>query len=274
MDIPTFETKEQLFKHLIDNKKELMSLKKAVTKQADSFFASPTLFSTHREKATKAESQEEISGLKLRLVINTTGILDSHNDVHIKGLWKKTLKEKKDLYLLQEHKLLFESIITDKVQASVKEYSWKDVGLNKEGNTEALIFDVELDEDRNPFMYKQYQKGYVKQHSVGMRYVDIHLCVNTDDKWAKEEKENWDKYISEVINKEQAEEQGYFWAVTQAKLIEGSAVVLGSNPITPTLTNDNDEPLKNTQQNKEDSREITINAKEVEDYLKQKLLQK
>ena len=107
-----------------------------------------------------------------------------------------------------------------------------------------------------------------------MRYVDIVLCVNTDEKWAKEEKENWDKYISEVIHKEQAEEQGYFWAVTQAKLIEGSAVVLGSNPITPTLTSKNDEPLKDTQQNKDDSREITINAKEIEDYLKLKLLQK
>lgn len=274
MDIPTFETKEQLFKHLIENKKELMSLKKAVTKQADSFFASPTLFSTHNEKATKSENQGEKNALKLRLVINTTGILDSHGDVHIKGLWKKTIKEKKDLYLLQEHKLLFESIITDKVQASTQDCFWKDLGLNEDGNTEALIFDVELDEDRNPFMYKQYQKGYVKQHSVGMRYVDMVLCVNTDAKWAKEEKENWDKYISEVINKEQAEEQGYFWAVTQAKLIEGSAVVLGSNPITPTLSNKNDEPLKDTQQNKDDSRAITINAKEIEDYLKLKLLQK
>ncbi|MBP8994402.1 MAG: hypothetical protein KBG30_11430 [Bacteroidales bacterium] len=87
MDIPTFETKEQLFKHLIENKKELMSLKKAVTKQADSFFASPTLFSSHNEKTTKSENQEIENVLKLRLVINTTGILDSHNDVHIKGLW-------------------------------------------------------------------------------------------------------------------------------------------------------------------------------------------
>ena len=274
MDIPTFETKEQLFKHLIENKKELMSLKKAATKQADSFSASPTLFSTHNGKTTKSENQETENAFKLRLVINTTGILDSHDDVHIKGLWKKTIKEKKDLYLLQEHKLLFESIITDKVQASTQDYSWKDLGINKDGSTEALIFDVELDEDRNPFMYKQYQKGYVKQHSVGMRYVDIVLCVNTDEKWAKEEKENWDKYISEVINKEEAEEQGYFWAVTQAKLIEGSAVVLGSNPITPTLSNKNDEPLKDTQQNKDDSRAITIDAKEFEDYLKLKLLQK
>ena len=271
MEIPNFSTKEQLFKHLIENKKELMSLKKAVTKQADSFFASPTLFSANNERATKSENQGVKNSLKLRLVINTTGILDSHGDVHIKGLWKKTIKEKKDLYLLQEHKLLFESIITDKVQASTQDYFWKDLGLNEDGNTEALIFDVELDEDRNPFMCKQYQKGYVKQHSVSMRYVDIVLCVNTDEKWAKEEKENWDKYISEVINKEQAEEQGYFWAVTQAKLIEGSAVVLGSNPITPTLTSKNDEPLQNTQQDNGYSREITINPKEIQDFILQTL---
>ena len=81
-------------------------------------------------------------------------------------------------------------------------------------------------------------------------------------------------FTGDNTGKEQAEEQGYFWAVTQAKLIEGSAVVLGSNPITPTLSNKNDEPLKDTQQNKDDSRAITINAKEIEDYLKLKLLQK
>jgi hypothetical protein len=59
-----------------------------------------------------------------------------------------------------------------------------------------------------------------------------------------EEKENWDKYIGKVANVEQAEEEGYFWAVTEAKIVEGSAVLFGSNRVTPTLSNNKtqDEP--------------------------------
>jgi len=271
MEIPNFSTKEQLFKHLVDNKKELMSLKKASTKNADSIYANPTIYVEHTDIANKQSNINSSDELKLRLVINTTGIMDSHSDVHIKGLWKKSIKEKKDLYLLQEHKLTFADIITDKVKASTKTYSWKDLGLDKDGETEALVFDVELDKERNEFMYKQYQKGYVKQHSVGMRYVELFLCVNSTEEWAKEEKENWDKYIVDVVNKTDAEEKGYFWAVTQAKLIEGSAVVLGSNPITPTLTSKNGEPLQNTQQDNGYSREITINPKEIQDFILQTL---
>jgi hypothetical protein len=37
-------------------------------------------------------------------------------------------------------------------------------------DTEALVFNVEIDKDRNDFMFNQYAKGYVKEHSVGMRY--------------------------------------------------------------------------------------------------------
>ena len=46
-----------------------------------------------------------------------------------------------------------------------------------------------------------------------------------------------------VINSEKALEQGYFFAVTEAKLKEVSCVIAGSNELTPTI-----EPLKNIQE--------------------------
>jgi hypothetical protein len=73
-------------------------------------------------------------------------------------------------------------------------------------------------------MFNQYAKGYVKEHSVGMRYVKLELAVNSDSKYEQEEKAIWDKYIDEIVNKVQIEEQSY-WAVSEAKAIEGSAVV-------------------------------------------------
>jgi hypothetical protein len=54
--------------------------------------------------------------------------------------------------------------------------------------TEALVFNVEIDKDRNDFMFNQYAKGYVKEHSVGMRYVKLELAVNSDSKYDAEEK--------------------------------------------------------------------------------------
>jgi hypothetical protein len=94
---------------------------------------------------------------------------------------------------------------------------------------------VEANKDRNPFMFEQYAKGFVKNHSVGMRYVKLELALNSESKWDVDEKEVWDKYIDEIANKEDAEAQGYFWAVHEAKIVEGSAVPVGSNKFTPTL---------------------------------------
>ena len=84
-------------------------------------------------------------------------------------------------------------------------------------------------------MFDMYRKGWVKQHSVGMRYVQLFMAINeSDDKYYREEYEVWEKYYPQVINQKDAEELGYFFAVTEAKVIEGSAVPLGSNWVTPT----------------------------------------
>jgi hypothetical protein len=205
--------------------------------------------------------------IQAELVINTTSLMDSHSDVHIKGIWKKSVKEIKKPYLLQEHRMKFDHIITDEVTASVKVMTWKELGFKFEGDTEALVFDAIISKNRNEFMFDQYAQGFVKEHSVGMRYVSLELAINSESKYDKEEKKVWDKYIDSIANKELAENQGYFWAITQAKIIEGSAVVKGSNFATPTISveavndtsaksnsNDDDktEPLKDTQNKQED----------------------
>jgi hypothetical protein len=82
-------------------------------------------------------------------------------------------------------------------------------------------------------MFEQYKQGFVTNHSVGMRYVKLDIAINDTD--YEKEKDYYDKYITQVINSDDAEKQGYFWVVTEAKAIEGSAVPMGSNPITPTI---------------------------------------
>lgn len=241
-----------IFKHLKDNKDALIAEKKFKVKQADSISYGVPLSdkSGNTIKSDVTDMSADIETIKATVVINTTNILDSHDDVHIPNIWNKSLKELKRVYLLQEHKMQFDKIITDKIKASVKNVSFASLGYPElKGNTQALIFECEIDSDRNEYMFEQYLKGYVQNHSIGMQYVQLFLCINSEEKYYREEKDNWDKYISQVANSERAIENGYFWAVTEAKIIEGSAVPIGSNYATPTIsvnTTQNIEAVDNT----------------------------
>lgn len=238
-DQMTFASKAELFKYLKDNQERLITEKMSTIKCADAISYIPYSVMVDKQSAEKTAENVQLllskDVLNVEVVINTTKLLDSHRDVHIDGLWTESLKKQRPLYHLQEHRKSFDAVISDNVQPSTKQIAWKDLGYNFEGKTEALVFASEIEKARNAFMFEQYARGYVKNHSVGMRYKQIFMCINSDDKYYATEKQNWDKYIEHVANKEEAEEQGgYFWAVTEAEVVEGSAVLFGSNYATPT----------------------------------------
>ena len=276
-DLSKYTTREELFKFMKDNKSLLIAEKKCSDKHADaiSYIEGYVTDKGDVVKAEPAVSADLLKkdSLRVKVVINTTNLMDSHSDVHMKGIWKKTVKEQKTVYLLQEHQMKFENVITDTVKASVKEFDWSELGFNFKGTTEALVFDAEISKDRNPFMFEQYAKGYVKEHSVGMRYVNLEMCVDSDEKYYQEEKAAWDKYYPEIANKEEADSRGYFWAVTEAKMVEGSAVVKGSNYATPTISvKEITEPSEDTQKDNEDSRQSdTIDLGEFKELISKHL---
>jgi hypothetical protein len=236
--IPAGLKGKDLFKYLVKNEDLIINAKKSVTKECDSVYAVPMQVDEKGNLVSKAEAEDIIPDqgkLKVVPVINTTNWLDSHGDVHIPGLWKKSLSDNKKngFYLLKSHGRQFEDIIAEECAGSTKNLSWKELGLDIPGVTEALIFNCIVDADRNEYMFEQYRKKRVKNHSVGMQYVKLLTCINDDE--YPVQKENWDKYIEMVANKDEAEDDGYFWAILEAKIMEGSAVVFGSNSITPTL---------------------------------------
>ena len=262
--IPEFNTKKELYNYLVTNKSKLIAQKKSAIKFTDGINFNNNFFDT-KTNAYKANNPvtEDVINLKVRVVMNTTNLMDSHKDVHMPGIWDKTLQENKMLMHVREHQSQkFDYIISDgdDLKAYVKYMDWSELGSSYSGQSQALIFDSEIKTARNPFMLEQYKKGYVKNHSVGMQYVKLVMCINDKDYGA--EFEAWEKYFPFVANSEDAEKTGYFWAVTEAKLSEGSAVVLGSNQVTPTLDNNlkNIEPLKNTQNNEpQNSTQIDYN---------------
>jgi len=234
-----FETKESLFKALVDNKKELISIKKSTTKNADAvsfgYLDTSVKIDTNKEDVqTQLQNPET---LNVKVVINTTNFLDSHNDLHVNGIWNKSVKDNATFLHLQEHERDFDKVITDTAKGYIQSMTWKKLGLPYEGKTEALIFESTIEKKRNEFMLNQYANGWVKNHSVGMRYVQMELAINTEAEYDKEYKALWNEFYPLIANKEVADERGYFWVVKEAKIIEGSAVVMGSNSATPTLEN-------------------------------------
>lgn len=258
-----FATKEELFKALKENKPSLISLKKSIEKRADSINYVNSINSDLTANKEENGTQTEVEKLQVKVIINTTNFIDSHNDLHINGIWNKSVSDNanKGFLHLQEHDRDFDKVISDNAKGYVESITWKSIGLPYSGKTEALIFDSIIEKKRNEFMFKQYSNGWVKNHSVGMRYVKIDLAINSESEWDKDEKELWDKYYPVVANKEVADERGYFWVVSEAKIIEGSAVVMGSNSATPTIsvenkpeadniTSEQEEPSNDTQTDK------------------------
>jgi len=257
MEIPQFNTTKELFDYLKANKELLIKSKKAAgLKKADPILVTSVDSGTEKSQTIDPDSTNKVT---VEVVINTTGIMDSHKDVHIPGLWTKSLKENKSILLLQEHKMDFDHMISDQVKAVANDVSWKDLGFRFKGQTQALTFIAEVEKAENESMFKRYARGTVKEHSVGMQYVKIALAINSEDEEYKEEFATWNKYIDQVVNQKDAEDNGYFWAVTEAKVVEGSAVLKGSNSFTPTLSVESsknieaaqststNEPLKDTR---------------------------
>ena len=243
MDRPTFKSNKERIDWLIANKSELIEMKRASLKFTD-LVTTPTNETTIKALNTSYKDDPTSGVIKRDIIANTYNWLDSHGDVHVGNTFGKSIDERANkVFHLHDHK----HEVTAKVGKfeSIQEVAvqWSDLGVNKQGNTTVLLAKSNIKEGYNKDVFKQYLEGEIDQHSVGMRYIKLDLAVNDED--YKEEYAEWNKYINEIGNKEEAEELGYFWAVKEAVLIEVSAVLMGSNELTPTI--ENIEPLKNTQ---------------------------
>ena len=237
-------------KELIERKAELIELKKAEVKTVKGGLTS--LSDCNFIKTDKVSGDSDIM-LKRTIVGNTYMWMDSHDDVHSKGVFTKSIKERqKSIFHLHDHKFEITAKVGEPTKIYEKELLWSDFGVEKAGSTIALLMDTEIFKDYNSKIFNEYKANRVTQHSVGMQYVKIDLAVNDDE--YEEEYKVWQDNIENIGNKELAEDKGYFWLVREAKLIEISAVLLGSNSLTPTLENkeavsdtSKTEPSKDTQ---------------------------
>ena len=257
-----FEDKEVMFAELLANKELIIKEKTSnILKSIDKGIA----IASNQEAIQKAiETNKELNIDKdfYYFVVNSSNILDSHGDMHVKGNWDKTVKEQqKKTYLVFDHQLKRSEIIAMKedIEMLTLDIPFSLIGKNYEGNSYVLVYKVHKDKIRNKEAKELLESGYSFEASVRMQYVKIDLAMDSNLKENAKEKENFDKYYSEIANKEDFETLSYFWVIKEAKNVqESSLVMFGSNPATglinenkeaDTITSSNEEPLKDTQEN-------------------------
>lgn len=234
-----FDSKAEMFAALKEDKEHIIGLKKAALKDTD-----PVMLHIRDKNAEKALSDPMPTdvGSMIYPVINSCNWLDSHGDVHIKGLWDVSLKDQAGkVYYIINHDLEIGSVIAypKDVEATVQDIAWREMGVDIDGTTQVLLYKVKLTSAANKDFLEAVKAGAPIQNSVRMRYIGMTLCIDDSSDDFKQEKANFDKYIKVVANRKDAEEQGYFWAITEAAVYkEGSAVLFGSNEATPILYSD------------------------------------
>lgn len=235
---------------IIKNKSELIAIKKGVIKHSDTVCTLPM---KSISETIKLEMGEDTTNK--RVVANTYYWLDSHGDVHVKGIFTKSIKESV-IFHFDNHNHSFASKVGE--VKSVKEITvnWQDLGVEKDGTTICLIGETELIEDYNKQIYNAYKNNQITQHSVGMQYVTIDLAVNNP--LETEYYKRWNEVYPMLGNPDKADEMGYFWIVREAKLKEYSSVLWnGSNSLTPTIEDKTEADIITTVVNPEPTVGVT-----------------
>jgi hypothetical protein len=228
------------------DKKEALLLKKGALKYTDSPILQPITQTLKDGEQNKALIERNLpldteESVYRTVIANTYNYMDSHDDVHLNNVFKKSLEETKKLFLLHDHKFEVTAQIGNIIKAYEQEGRFLYYGYNSPLDTQALLLDVEIERAKNELVFNEYKNHEINQHSVGMYYVKIDLAIDNQDD--KEAYALYRKYLPQIGNADEVEKQGYFFAVQEAKLKETSAVLLGSNPLTGIF--DNNKSLKN-----------------------------
>jgi len=231
--------KQDKLSFLLQNKGEI---KKAKMDMVKTFATVQSVFNVKSASTSKALNVE-LAQDEFFIVGNSIGFFDSHKDVSMKGSWNKTVQERGNrIPIIKDHRMIVDNLFAKNLGTSIQNITIRDLGFDVDGETEVVGAKIG---DLDPYMLEKYSSGQITEHSVGLRYVQLRLAVNDPD--SEDEFKVWTENIDKVINRQDAEDNGYFWPVFEQKLIEISAVVLGSNPFTPALKSLDKEPQKSTQ---------------------------
>lgn len=243
--IPENLTKAETIEFLKKNKDTLIAAKKAETKYTDSISVTPLI--RNKEIPTKTESSKKDSpsddlpgerdSIEVTVVCNTANFCDSHMDVLTSDSYSASIEKRGNtIPHIADHIQKSTAHVGDVQKVYTKKVNLKELGLELEGSTTALLMDSVVRKDYNEDVFKFYSNGKINQHSIGLRYNKLYLAIDSSEPEDAAYKDVWDKYFPDIINKDHVKDRGYFWAVTEVDVMENSCVLFGANPLTPTLS--------------------------------------
>lgn len=238
LTIPKDLKGKELATFLLTNKEALISEKKEMLmKHSDTLEFKSAVTVPKKVGALKdasGENTEDPLGsevIHVTAVANVFNYLDSQMDVLITDCCKRTLKERAGKFKqIHDHIYKLEAKIGEVTDVYTKQMQLSEFGLTQPGNTQALIFEFDCYKSYNQQIFNQYKAGKVDQYSIGLQYVSIDLAIYDEE--SPKEMDFWNKYIDIIINKDVAVEAGYFFVVSEIRLLENSAVLFGANDLT------------------------------------------
>lgn len=234
--LPTFKTKKDLYNYLIAHKEEIVDLKKSERKDCDNVDWCDNVITATKSFVNKNELKQDTENEIYRTIVgNTYFWMDSHDDVHLTNCFATSIEQRtaKRISHLHDHEQRLDAKVGKFSAVYEPMIAWRDLGVNRDGETMVLAADSAIKRGLNSKVFEQYASDEIDQHSVGMIYDKIELAINDPER--TKEYALWNSIYPLLGNPERADKMGFFWAVKSAKLIEISAVLNGSNEITPTL---------------------------------------
>lgn len=261
-----YESKAEMFKALRESHNDIIASKKARiynSKKGDEEKNAITAIPLNPNKLKDQTKGIEIDDSYYYIAVNTTKILDSHEDVHLNGIWNKTIKEQQGkVYLLLDHELgvMTTAVRKEHIEIFVAEIPFSLLGYSYNGSTEALVYKFRKEKVVNQIAKEWLESGDEIQASVRMQYVKILFALNSMESEDKEYKKNYDQYINQIANKNDfVNGIDYFWAVAEAKnVLESSLVLFGSNHVTGIIEEESkNQPSNGTGKNIQEPLEST-----------------
>lgn len=274
-----FKNNSDLISHLKENKDQIIAQKRSMMIESEpcDLGCKEVVNSSFKSKAEISEKAKlkmedmENNELFVKVIANVHGWCDSHMDVLLRGSAKKTISDKgasnqKLVYHLKDHKHSSEGVVGRDVEVYTEEIDLSQFNISLDiKKAEALIGESIVPKKYDPKIFDLYSDKEMKQHSIGMQYVKIFLCINSEEPEDTQYKDAWDKYYPQVINKNKVDKKGYFWAVTEYKLYEYSAVLWGASELTPTQSTQpkKDESYDENQEEEEDQKSLISKRKKI-----------
>lgn len=234
-----FTSKEAVVAYVKENLTQILDFKKGVEQKSCEKGVAVQCKSLNGIRMEVADKAIKADKDYYYIAVNTTRVLDSHDDLHVTGIWNKTLIDQQGKnYLVDTHELTIGSTIVAKedIEMFVAKVTFASLGIPYEGSTQVLVYKFRKDSVIDSKAANWLSSGKALQASVRMQYVVIEFALDSNAPEDAESKKRYDEYYPLIANKGDFDYIPYFFIIKEAKNVrESSLVPFGSNAITGNL---------------------------------------